>query len=148
MDFLCDCLSLSYMRSSHLASGLTCVSSAEIPPQHTHTLMHRNTHCVLLPKVDETVDQTPGCAQLCRSLCTVALDLAVCPHGPDTRLKLNYRLVALGPKRGLFGWPLSEKRAFSHSETGKKMSWDLRKKMPVLKTFSYFWLWALEPVVP
>lgn len=55
-----------------------------------------------------------------RSLCTVALDLAVCPHGPDTRLKLNYRLVAPGPKRGLFGWPLSEKRSFSHSGTGKK----------------------------
>ncbi len=54
-----------------------------------------------------------------RSLCTVALDLAVCPHGPDTRLKLNYRLVAPEPKRGLFGWPLSEKRSFSHSGTGK-----------------------------
>lgn len=56
-----------------------------------------------------------------RSLCTVALDLAVCPHGPDTRLKLNYRLVAPGPKRGLFGWPLSEKRSFSHSGTGKNV---------------------------
>lgn len=72
-----------------------------------------------LPKLDETVDQTPGYAQMCRSLCTVALDLAVCPHGPDTRLKLNYRLVAPGPKRGLFGWPLSEKRSFTHSGTGK-----------------------------
>ena len=77
-----------------------------------------------------------------RSLCTVALDLAVCPHGPDTRLKLNYRLVALGPKRGLFGWPLSEKSSFSNSGTGKKkkkkkMSWDLRKKMSVLETFSF-----------
>lgn len=58
---------------------------------------------------------------MCRSLCTVALDLAVCPHGPDTRLKLNYRLVAPGPKRGLFGWPLSEKHSFSHSGTGKNV---------------------------
>lgn len=77
---------------------------------------------------------------MCRSLCTVALDLAVCPHGPDTRLKLNYRLVAPGPKRGLFGFPLSES---THSLIRglEKMSWDLRKKMPVLKTFYFFWCW-------
>lgn len=90
-----------------------------------------------LPKLDEAVDQTPGCAQMRRSPCTVALDLAVCPRGPDTRLKLNYRLVAPGPKRGLFGWPLSEKLSFSHSGTGRKMSWDLRKKMLVLKTIFF-----------
>lgn len=84
---------------------------------HTHTPAHTRYP---LPKLDETVDQTPGCAQMRRSLCTVALDLAVCPHGPDTRLKLNYRLVAPGPKRGLFGWPLSEKSSFSNSGTGKK----------------------------
>lgn len=51
-----------------------------------------------------------------RSFCTVALDLAVRPHGPDTRLKLNYRLVAPGPKRGLFGWPFSGKRSFCDEE--------------------------------
>lgn len=73
-----------------------------------------------LPKLDEAVDQTPGCAQMRRSPCTVALDLAVRPRGPDARLKLNYRLVAPGPKRGLFGWPLSEKLSFSHSGTGRK----------------------------
>lgn len=133
------------MRNSYLASSLTYISGAEILLKltHTHTHTHAQEHADILcplPKLDETVDQTPGCAQLRRSLCTVALDLAVCPHGPDTRLKLNYRLVALGPKRGLFGWPLSEKRSFSHSGTGKKMSWDLKKKMPVLKTFSFFLL--------
>lgn len=40
-----------------------------------------------LPKLDETVDQTAGFAQMCRSLHTVALDLARRPRGPDTRLK-------------------------------------------------------------
>lgn len=40
-----------------------------------------------LPKLDETVDQTSGFAQMCRSLRTVALDLARRPRGPDTRLK-------------------------------------------------------------
>lgn len=69
-----------------------------------------------------SVDQTPGCGPTCRSLCTGALDLAACPHGPDARLKLNYRLVAPGPERGLFGWPLSETRSFSQSQTGKNVT--------------------------
>lgn len=126
------------MRNSYLASSVTCTSSAEIPPQcsdtHTHALEHAHKLCP--PKLDETVDQTPGCAQMRRSLCTVALDLAVCPHGPDTRLKLNYRLVAPGPKRGLFGWPFSEKRSFSHSGTWKNVMGF--KEENVLKTFTFF----------
>lgn len=108
----------------------------ETPPRHTQEQEHAHILSPL-PKLDETVDVTPGCAQMHRSLCTVALDLAVCPHGPDTRLKLNYRLVAPGTTRGLFARPLSEKCLFSHSGSGgKNISWDLRKKMPVLKTFS------------
>lgn len=55
-----------------------------------------------LPKLGETVHQTSGFAQMCRSFRTVALDLARRPRGPDTCLKWNYRLVATGSKKGVY----------------------------------------------
>lgn len=87
-------------------------------PASTQTHIHTHPGCPPF-KLCESADQTPGCAQTYSSLCTVVLDLGLCPYAPDACEKLNYRLVAPSPKRGLFSWLYSEMRSFSHSGIGK-----------------------------
>ena len=75
------------------------------------------------------------CLQMQGSLGTVALDLAARPDGPDTRLKLNYRLVALGGEEGFIWLALLCVTLIRTYRAWEEMSWDLRRKMPVSKQF-------------
>lgn len=85
-------------------------------------------------------DRAPGCAQTHTFLSAVALDLPVCPRAPDTRLKLNYRLAAAGPKRGLFGCSFSEKHLFSRLGTGgKKNVLGFKEESAGREGISVFW---------
>lgn len=136
-----------HMRNGNLASSVTCRSTSPASPfrePHLHTKTHTNNPPLKLP---ETVDQTPGYAQTYRSLCTVALDLAVCPKAQDTRVKLNYRLVAPGPKKGLVCWLFTEKSSFSHFGIEGKNVVRIKEESPSLEDISVFRWREMQPVL-
>lgn len=73
-----------------------------------------------LPKLDETVDQTSGIAQMCRSLRTVALDLARRPRPPRHPSEMKLQISGRGPKKGFIWLATSLRIAHSLPQNRKK----------------------------